>query len=116
MKKTIFFFFVFLVLVQGAFTEEEAVQEVALIAKKWEYFPNTLTAKKGVTVKVYITSIDVTHGISFREFEKSGRKVVKGKITTFTFTPTKAGEYSFACTNFCGAGHGEMKGKIIVEE
>ena len=37
-----------------------------------------------------------------------------GKPASLTFTATKAGTYEFRCANFCGMGHGKMKGQIIV--
>lgn len=115
MKKIIFFFVVLLFVSSIGFAEE-GVQEFSIIAKQWEFFPNTITVEKGVPVKVYITTIDVPHGFKLSEFKAPNLKLKKGEITTLTFTPTKVGSFTFACSVLCGKGHGRMKGQIIVEE
>jgi heme/copper-type cytochrome/quinol oxidase subunit 2 len=33
-----------------------------------------------------------------------------------TFTPPKAGRYTFECSHTCGAGHAFMRGVIVVVE
>jgi heme/copper-type cytochrome/quinol oxidase subunit 2 len=33
-----------------------------------------------------------------------------------TFTPEKAGRYTFECSKLCGAGHSFMRGVIIVSD
>lgn len=40
--------------------------------------------------------------------------MIKGKITTIESTPDKQGELEFRCSVYCGSGHGQMKGKLIV--
>ena len=39
-----------------------------------------------------------------------------GKTTVIRFTPEKAGVYDFLCDNFCGSGHEEMNGRIVVKD
>jgi cytochrome c oxidase subunit 2 len=34
----------------------------------------------------------------------------------YSFTLTKAGEYTLICNDYCGLGHHAMVGKILVEE
>jgi cytochrome c oxidase subunit 2 len=37
-----------------------------------------------------------------------------GQVTRVTLKPDSAGEFDFLCDNFCGTGHEEMNGEIIV--
>jgi cytochrome c oxidase subunit 2 len=39
-----------------------------------------------------------------------------GTVTRVRLTPEKAGTYDFLCDNFCGAGHEQMEGRIVVKE
>ncbi len=115
MKKAILFFVVLLLILPGAFAEEE-VQELAIIAKQWEFFPSIIRVKKDVPVKVYLTTVDVPHGFKLPDLKVPSAKLTKGEIITLTFTPTKVGNYTFACSVFCGENHKKMNGRIIVEE
>jgi cytochrome c oxidase subunit 2 len=40
--------------------------------------------------------------------------VLPGRVARVPFTPGKEGSYEFACDVFCGSGHEEMGGVIIV--
>jgi cytochrome c oxidase subunit 2 len=42
--------------------------------------------------------------------------MVPGMITSFWFTPTKAGRYEVLCAQLCGVGHFNMRGIVVVEE
>jgi|GEM_PF-5876483 len=95
--------------------EVKEVQEFSLSAKTWEFSPNQVTVKKGVPVRLKITSLDVNHGFALPEFDIN-EKLTPGAIVTVEFTPDKAGSFSFFCSVFCGSGHSGMKGTLVVEE
>jgi len=42
--------------------------------------------------------------------------MVPGMVTTFWFTPTKAGRYDILCAQLCGIGHSNMRGVVVVED
>lgn len=89
-------------------------QEVSMTAKSFEFSPATITVKKGVPVKLTITAEDVQHGFSLPEFGIRA-DLNPGEPAIVEFTPDKAGSFTFACNVFCGAGHGGMKGTLVVE-
>ncbi|MBI4361497.1 cupredoxin domain-containing protein [Candidatus Micrarchaeota archaeon] len=91
------------------------VQEISMTAKSFEFSPATFTVKKGVPVKLTITSEDVEHGFSISEFNVNA-KLQPGQATVVQFTPDKAGQFTFFCSVVCGAGHGGMNGKLVVTE
>ncbi|MFQ5406573.1 MAG: cupredoxin domain-containing protein [Candidatus Micrarchaeia archaeon] len=91
------------------------VQEFEMIAKQWEFLPNKITVKKGVPVKIRVTSTDVTHGLSLPSFGINER-LETGQTVDIEFTPQQIGEFSFTCSVFCGSGHGKMFGLITVTE
>jgi cytochrome c oxidase subunit 2 len=39
-----------------------------------------------------------------------------GATATVRFTPNKTGKFTFSCDVFCGEGHEDMTGTIIVTE
>src|SRR5262245_14141644 len=94
---------------------EDAPRVVAITACRFEFVPKEITLKKGETVKLQLTSEDVTHGFFVRPLGVDV-EVAPGKTTEVTITPQEAGRYRTICDHFCGAGHGNMKMTIVVEE
>jgi len=42
--------------------------------------------------------------------------VIPGKIARLQLTPQKSGRFTFHCDIFCGTGHEELVGTIVVTE
>jgi len=91
------------------------VREIQMTAKKYEFNPNLITVKKGERVRLVITALDRDHGFKLEAFGIN-QKIKKGDPVTIEFTADKAGTFKFQCSEFCGFGHGRMKGKLVVEE
>ena len=94
---------------------ESDEQIIRLTAKKFGFSPNVITVKKGEPVVIELTSKDRKHGFYLPDF---GIKVeiVPGTISRARFIPDKAGTFPFACHVFCGEGHEEMTGTLVVKE
>ena len=88
---------------------------IAIEAKKFVYTPNEITLKTGEPVVLAFTAIDFMHGFFIPDMHIRA-DLQPGQVTQVRLTPDKAGEYAFLCDNFCGTGHEEMSGKIIVTE
>lgn len=94
---------------------EEAVKTFSLVAQQWEFEPRTITVSKGDKVHLTITSKDVTHGFTIKEYGIA-EKIIPGKTTKVEFVADKAGTFSFFCSVPCGKGHTGMNGQLIVME
>lgn len=93
---------------------EALVQEFTLTAKQFEFSPSTITVNEGDTVRLTITSQDVTHGFSIPDFGIN-ETLKAGETVEVEFVADKAGTYSFACSIVCGSGHSGMKGTLVVQ-
>jgi len=93
---------------------DEGPRVVAVTAKRFEFVPATLTLKKGETVRLRVTSEDVTHGLFVRAF-KIDTDIEPGKIEEVEITPETTGTFTAICHHFCGAQHANMKLTIVVE-
>jgi heme/copper-type cytochrome/quinol oxidase subunit 2 len=83
-------------------------------ARRFSYEPNTIVLKQGVPAVLEFTSADRKHG--FKVLELGLRSDIEpGKTTRLAFTPTRAGTFAFACDLFCGDGHEEMTGELVIE-
>ena len=90
-------------------------QVIRLTAKKFEYDLREITLKRGVPVVLELTSLDRVHGFNQPDFGVRG-DAVPGTVTRIRFTPDKTGEFVFFCDVFCGDGHEEMSGTLIVKD
>lgn len=91
-----------------------SIQQIRVIARSWEFEPSTIRVKYLDTVILEVTSADVDHGLSIPEFGVS-TYVAAGEAATVEFVADKRGEFPFQCSVYCGAGHREMKGMLVVE-
>ncbi|WDR98321.1 cytochrome c oxidase subunit II [Burkholderia ambifaria] len=66
-------------------------------------------------VQVLARSRDVLHDFYVPPF-RARMNMVPGMVTTFWFTPTKAGRYDILCAQLCGIGHSNMRGVVVVED
>jgi cytochrome c oxidase subunit 2 len=89
-------------------------RKIELTAKKFEFDVPRIETKVGETVELTFNSLDAKHGFECKELGIKKVTFENGKPAKVTFTATKAGTYEFKCANFCGMGHGKMKGQIIV--
>jgi cytochrome c oxidase subunit 2 len=86
---------------------------IRVAAKKFEFVPAEIKVRRGETVVLHFTSPDVPMGANFADF-KQRVDIMPGKVATLRLTPEQAGRFVFLCDVFCGSGHEEMSGTLIV--
>jgi cytochrome c oxidase subunit 2 len=94
-------------------THSAAEQVIRVTAKKFEYSPDEITVKKGVPLVLEITSLDRDHGFKLPEFGVRA-DIKPGATTRVRFVPNKTGRFPFRCDVFCGSGHEDMSGELVV--
>jgi cytochrome c oxidase subunit 2 len=92
----------------------ETPGEVSVMASKFQYTPDTVKAKVGQPITLVLTSIDRIHGFKMPEFGIR-TDIIPDQETRVTITPQKPGTFAFFCDVFCGDGHEEMAGTLLVE-
>ena len=95
----------------GTAAEPERVIRVA--AKRFEFAPATIELKVGEPVILELSTLDRKHGIKSHELGIDA-VIEPGKPTRVRLVPDKAGTFSFHCSVFCGKGHEDMTGAIVV--
>lgn len=99
---------------QNAQQAAQEVKEFKITAKQFQFEPATIEVSKGDKVRLLVTSVDVPHGIKIEEYGINQRLDV-GKEVVIEFTADKQGTFTAFCSVFCGSGHSNMKGKLIVK-
>ena len=94
-------------------TADSEVEEFRIEARQFVFEPGTIEVNKGDRVRLIITSVDVPHGFAIKEYGINERLDV-GKPKAIEFVADKEGTFTSFCSVACGAGHGSMKGQIIV--
>ncbi len=77
----------------------------------WE--PATITAKKGELVRLIIHNADVKHGLVIPDLGVNQDVLPDGAVVEFV--ASKVGTFEFFCSVWCGEGHMEMRGKIVIQ-
>ena len=86
---------------------------IMVVAKKFEFVPREIRVARGETVVLQFTAPEVPMGFSLPDFGLRA-DIVPGLVATLRLTPDKAGSFEFLCDVFCGSGHEEMSGTLVV--
>jgi len=79
-------------------------------ATNFAFESKEIRVKKGEEVSITLKNKQGNHALKIEGYDKE----VKANATV-TFVADKAGEFEFICSIFCGKGHNDMVGKLIVE-
>jgi cytochrome c oxidase subunit 2 len=89
-------------------------QVIHVTAKKFEFSPSVIELKMGVPVVLEISTADRKHGFALPDF-KVDEQIESGGVTRIRLVPDRAGTFPFHCNVFCGSGHEDMGGTIVVK-
>jgi len=119
----IIFYWAARVFFQWATPPDDAI-EVYVVAKQWMWKMQHLSGQREINqlhvpvdrpVKLTMISQDVIHSFFVPAF-RIHQDVLPGRYTTVWFQATKPGRYHLFCSQFCGTGHSDMIGEVIVME
>ena len=94
-------------------SQEPRVIEV--VAKRFAFEPAEIEVTVGEKVTLAVRTADGVHGIEIKKF-KVKKEIPRGTAPVMIeFTPTEAGRFPIVCSEYCGDGHDDMKGALIVK-
>jgi heme/copper-type cytochrome/quinol oxidase subunit 2 len=102
------------------FAQQAAVSEpkvFEVVARRFSFEPATIDVVEGDTVRLLVRSADGPHGVEIKAFKvkKAVPRAKEGDSpVTIEFVAAAAGEYPILCSEYCGNGHKDMKGTLIV--
>lgn len=88
---------------------------VVVQAIMYAFLPREIHVPRGEPVTFRIASPDLIHGFQIAQ-TNGNAMVVPGYVTQFTTIFEEAGEYLIVCNEYCGIGHHNMFGTLIVED
>ncbi len=98
----------------GSPTPPAGERVVHVTARKFEYSPSEIHLKKGEPVVLELVSLDRVHGFEAPELGLA-TQIHPEAPALLHFVPRKEGRFPFHCSVFCGEGHEDMTGEIVVD-
>ena len=95
-------------------SKDQSERVVSIKVKRFEYMPREVTLKKGVPVVLELKSLDVPHGFNLPDLGVRA-DVLPGQTPRVRIVPKQTGRFVFHCDIFCGTGHEELEGAIVVK-
>lgn len=87
---------------------------IEVLARRFTFEPAQIEATEGERLRIVIRSGDGVHGFEIKKFKVSKEIPRGGEPVIIDFTPDEAGRFPVMCSLFCGDGHEDMKGALIV--
>jgi cytochrome c oxidase subunit II len=92
--------------------QNERVIEV--VATRFAFEPSRIEVTEGDRVKLVVKSGDGVHGVEIKKFRFNKKIPRGGEPVTIEFVASAVGEFPILCSEYCGEGHEDMKGTLIV--
>lgn len=89
--------------------------DVYLLAQRWSFEPAVLRLSPGVSYRFRMMAVDVSHGAAIQL--GAGSRIMRLRRNVLVEKPIafrRPGDHFLYCTVFCGAGHDQMLGRILV--
>jgi cytochrome c oxidase subunit 2 len=93
---------------------ELAVREIDVVASQFRFEPATIDVAEGERVVLNIHSTDSTHGFAAKGLKVKATIPNGGQVVKVELSGLKPGTYEFHCNEYCGTGHLQMKGTLVV--
>ena len=89
-------------------------RDIEMVASRFKFEPETLQVKEGDRVRLTLRSTDTEHGFSIKQLKVKVAVPKTGEPVIVEFVAGRPGTYEFKCSEYCGSGHGRMKGQLVV--
>lgn len=87
---------------------------IEVVARRFAFEPAEIEVVAGETVRLLVRSADGPHGFEIRPL-KVKKEIPRGNTpVAIEFTPSSPGRFPIACSEYCGQGHDDMKGTLVV--
>ena len=98
----------------GAAPQTDEPRTIEVVVRRFAFEPATIEATEGERLRVLVRSADGPHGFEIKPLKVS-KEVPRGKDpVTIEFTASQVGTFPILCSVFCGDGHEDMKGALVV--
>jgi heme/copper-type cytochrome/quinol oxidase subunit 2 len=89
--------------------------EVSIQASQSGFEPSEVVLRKGEAVRIVLSSADREHCFAVDAF-RIEKRILRGRPTSFAFTPERAGRFPFYCCLETGAQADVERGELVITE
>ena len=91
-----------------------APRVINVVAQRFSFEPSRIEVTEGERIKLVVTSGDGVHGVEIKKFRVTKKVPRGGDPVAIEFVAAAAGEFPIMCSEYCGEGHEDMKGMLVV--
>ena len=100
--------------ISAAASQAAEPRTIEVIARRYAFEPATIDAVEGERLRILVKSGDGLHGFEIKKFKVS-KEIPRGGVpVVIEFTASEPGKFPILCSVFCGDGHADMKGMLVV--
>ena len=88
---------------------------IEVVARRYAFEPSQIDVTEGERIRILVSSGDGLHGFEIKKFKVSKEIPRGGAPVVIEFTANEAGRFPILCSAFCGDGHEDMKGMLVVQ-
>jgi cytochrome c oxidase subunit 2 len=98
----------------GPSSSSQDERTIEIVATRFAFEPSRIEVTEGERVKLLVKSGDGVHGVEIKKFKVNKKVPRGGDPITIEFVASAAGEFPILCSEYCGDGHEDMKGMLVV--
>lgn len=87
---------------------------IEVVASRFAFVPARIEVTKGEHIRLVVASVDGVHGVAIKKFRVEKTVPRGGTPVTIDFVAMAPGEFPILCSEYCGKGHDDMKGMLVV--
>ena len=95
-------------------TDGQEPRVIEITASRFAFEPAIVDVAVGERVRLVMRSADGVHGLEIKRFGVRKEIPRGGAPVTADFMATEAGRFPILCSEYCGNGHEEMEGTLVV--
>jgi cytochrome c oxidase subunit 2 len=96
----------------SAQTPEPRIIEIT--ARRFAFEPSAVEATVGEKLRLVVRSADGVHGLEIKKLRIKKEIPRGGEPVTIDVTASTEGNFPILCSEYCGNGHDDMSGMLIV--
>jgi cytochrome c oxidase subunit 2 len=87
---------------------------IEVVARRYAFEPAEIQVTVGETVRLMVRSGDGLHGFEIKQL-KVKKDLERGAApVAIDIKADRAGRFEYLCSQYCGEGHDDMKGALVV--
>ena len=99
----------------GSYAQSQEPRVIDVVVKRFAFEPAEIEVTVGERVTLAVRTADGVHGVEIKKF-KVKKEIPRGTAPVMIeFTASEAGRFPIVCSEYCGDGHDDMKGTLVVK-